>query len=77
MAAREVVVVPEPKKLSFTGRWFEFDGVNLPEFLSREFGVPRGSWRIVKVEGEGSGLEVGGEGERSSFGVTRRSATRR
>ena len=60
MTEKSVKIVPEPKKLSFSGRWFEFDGLGLPEFLSREFSVPRGSWRVIKAERNGNGLEVKG-----------------
>mgnify|MGYP000164963080 FL=1 len=55
----EVRVVPEPVKLEFGGEWFEFDGFsNFPEFLAKEFEVPKGSWEIRRVEGEGSGVDV-------------------
>ena len=59
MAGEKVYVVPEPKRLEFTGRWFEFDGFkNFPEFLATEFKIPKGSWSVVKTEGEGTGLRV-------------------
>lgn len=58
---KKIEIVPEPKKLVFTGKWFEFDGLNLPEFLSREFNIPQGSWKIVKTERSWNGLEVNGE----------------
>ncbi len=52
-------VVPEPKSLSFTGEWFKFSGFdNFPEFLACEFNVPNGDWRIVKVDGEGTGIQI-------------------
>ncbi|RLE87732.1 MAG: beta-N-acetylhexosaminidase [Thermoprotei archaeon] len=55
----EVKVVPEPAKLEFRGEWLEFDGFsNFPEFLAKEFEVPKGSWEIRRVEGEGSGVDV-------------------
>ena len=55
----EVRVVPEPAKLEFRGEWLEFDGFsNFPEFLAKEFEVPKGSWEIRRVEGEGSGVDV-------------------
>jgi len=53
------VVIPEPKTLDFTGRWFILDGFsNFPEFLMREFHIAEGDWRIVKAEREGTGLKV-------------------
>ncbi|RLE99973.1 MAG: beta-N-acetylhexosaminidase [Thermoprotei archaeon] len=55
----EVKVVPEPAKLEFRGEWLEFDGFsNFSEFLAKEFEVPKGSWEIRRVEGEGSGVDV-------------------
>lgn len=55
----KVLIVPEPKKLKFTNRWFEFDGfVEFPSFLAREFKIPQGSWRIKKVNQKGTGLKV-------------------
>ncbi len=60
MTEKSIGIVPEPKKLEFSGKLFEFDGLNLPEFLSREFNIPRGSWRIVKTGANGNGLEVKG-----------------
>ena len=55
-----IYVIPEPSELRFTGRWFDFDGFsNFPEFLAREFGIPRGSWVVEKGEGPGdAGLEI-------------------
>jgi len=39
--------------------WFEFDGFsNFPEFLTKEFNVPRGGWKISRVSRSGTGLEV-------------------
>ena len=53
------VVVPEPVKLEYRGRWLDFDGfANLDEFLMKEVGVPKGSWKIKEVSGEGSGVDV-------------------
>lgn len=53
------VIVPEPLRLEFRGRWLEFDGFsNVDEFLLREFGIPRGSWEIRVVEREGCGIDV-------------------
>ncbi|MCI4439295.1 family 20 glycosylhydrolase, partial [archaeon] len=52
-------IVPEPKKLEFSGNWLRFDGFqNFNEFLSNEFNVPKGSWKISKVSKAGTGLEV-------------------
>lgn len=55
----QIYVVPEPKRLEFTGRWFKFDGFqNLPRFIAEEFKVPIGRWRIVKVDRDGTGIRV-------------------
>lgn len=41
-------IVPEPKFLNFSGKWFRFDGFsNFPSFLGEAFNVTRGSWKIV------------------------------
>jgi len=58
MSKAEVIVVPEPKSIEFKGKWLPFDGfANFPEFLSKEFNVPRGSWKVEeKVVKEGSGI---------------------
>jgi len=54
-----ILIVPEPKKIEFTGRWFRFDGFeNLPEFLAREFNISKGRWRIVREDLSGNGVEV-------------------
>ena len=54
-----ILIVPEPKKIEFTGRWFKFDGFeNLPEFLAREFNIPKGRWRILREDLSGNGVEV-------------------
>ena len=60
MPPSRVYVVPEPAVLRFTGRWFSFDGFsNFPEFLTKEFGIPKGSWVVEKSEGPGdAGVEV-------------------
>jgi len=54
-----VYIVPEPRRFEFDGTWYDFDGFsNFPEFLAREFGVPRGSWVVERVGGVGSGVVV-------------------
>jgi len=56
---KEIHIVPEPKSLEFSGETFVFDGFkSFPEFLTREFNVPKGVWRITKISGEGTGLKV-------------------
>ncbi|MEM1506932.1 MAG: beta-N-acetylhexosaminidase [Candidatus Bathyarchaeia archaeon] len=51
-ADREVFIVPEPKRLKFTGKWFAFNGFSsFPSFLKAEFAVPEGDWVISTVEG--------------------------
>jgi hypothetical protein len=43
-------IVPEPKFLNFTGRWFQFDGFyNFPSFLREVFNVSRGNWKLVNT----------------------------
>jgi len=33
-ADEEVLIVPQPRQLQFTGRWFRFDGFsNLPDYM--------------------------------------------
>jgi len=55
----KVIIIPEPKRLNFTGRKFRFDGFdNFPEFLMHEFDVQKGDWKIVKTKRKGTGLEV-------------------
>lgn len=59
MKEMAVSVIPEPKMLEFTGRWFVFDGFeNLPEFLMHEFDLSKGSWKIVEAQRNGTGLKV-------------------
>ncbi|MBO3800595.1 MAG: beta-N-acetylhexosaminidase [Candidatus Brockarchaeota archaeon] len=58
---KNVKIVPEPKRLEFSGKWFEFDGLDLPEFLGREFKIPQGSWKIIRLRADGNGVEVNGE----------------
>ncbi|MBO3767811.1 MAG: beta-N-acetylhexosaminidase [Thermoproteota archaeon] len=54
-----ISIVPEPKKLEFSGNWLKFNGFqNFDEFLSNEFKVPKGDWKINKVSKAGTGLEV-------------------
>jgi len=56
---RKIIVIPEPKRLDFTGRWFDFDGFEgLPEFLKREFDIPKGRWKITKDDRKGTGIDV-------------------
>ncbi|HPU43132.1 MAG TPA: beta-N-acetylhexosaminidase [Dictyoglomaceae bacterium] len=54
-----IKITPEPKRIYFRGRWFDFDGFqNFPEFLSKEFEVKKGSWKINWVQREGTGIEI-------------------
>ncbi len=56
---KEVFIVPEPSYLSFTGKWFTFDGfADFPAFLGDEFNVPEGDWSISEVSNEGTGLKI-------------------
>jgi hexosaminidase len=56
---KKIFIVPEPKSIRFTGRWFAFDGFkSFPEFLRREFNVPMGDWRIIESDSEETGLKV-------------------
>jgi hexosaminidase len=56
-----IKIVPEPKSIVFSGKWFGFDGLDLPEFFRKEFGIPEGSWRLKRIEKAGNGVEVRGE----------------
>ena len=59
MSEVKPVIVPEPAKLEFRGRWLSFDGFsNLDPFIAEEFNLPKGKWEIKRVEREGTGLEV-------------------
>jgi len=52
-------IVPQPKVLNFSGKWFEFNGFsNLPEFISKEFSIPMGSWKIEILEKPGTGISI-------------------
>ncbi|MCD6369533.1 MAG: beta-N-acetylhexosaminidase [Thermoproteales archaeon] len=54
-----IEIIPEPKQLRFTGRWFDFNGFkNFPSFLVEEFGLETGDWVIKPVEEEGTGVRV-------------------
>lgn len=54
------VIVPEPVKLEFRGKWFEFDGFsNMDNFLLNEFKIPSGSWEVRIIERKGCGINVG------------------
>jgi len=54
-----VKIIPEPVKLETTGKFFDFNGFsNFPEFLSKEFNIPKGTWTIKKVEHKGTGLKI-------------------
>lgn len=56
---REIFIVPEPRHLKFTGKWFTFNGLkNFPDFLRQEFKVPFGDWVIIKASDEGTGLKI-------------------
>ncbi len=56
---KQIYVVPEPKRLEFTGRWFKFDGFeNFPKFIAEEFKVPVGGWRVVKIDRDGTGVNI-------------------
>ncbi|MBS7654072.1 MAG: beta-N-acetylhexosaminidase [Candidatus Bathyarchaeia archaeon] len=56
---KKIFIVPEPKYIRFTGRWFSFDGFkDLPEFLRCEFKVPKGNWTIIEAAGDEAGLKV-------------------
>lgn len=58
---KSVKIVPEPKRLGFSGKWLKFDGLDLPEFLGGEFKISGGSWKIRRVNANGNGVEVKGE----------------
>jgi len=55
----EIYIVPEPKRIESSGKKFVFDGFEIfPEFLMREFNLPRGDWKIIKIDQSGTGVEV-------------------
>jgi len=55
----KIFIVPEPYKLEFKGRYFPFNGFeNFPEFLSKEFNIPKGNFKIKKIEREGIGISI-------------------
>lgn len=52
-----ILIIPEPDRVEFDGEWIPFDGLeNFP--LAEEFNIPRGRFRLEKVEGEHNGVEV-------------------
>lgn len=54
-----VYIVPEPKTLKFSGKWFDFEVFqNFPSFLAQEFNISSGSWKIEKTAGEGTGIRI-------------------
>ena len=56
---KEVFIVPKPERLDFSGRWLVFDGfIEFPEFIAREFNVPKGKWKISKTGHKGTGVKV-------------------
>jgi hypothetical protein len=59
MAKKSFTIVPGSAIEEFRGQWAAFDGfANFPKFLSREFDVPRGKWRITKTQGDGNGMQI-------------------
>jgi hexosaminidase len=63
-----VFIVPEPKKLFFSGKMLVFDGfIEFPEFLAHEFNVPEGRWKISRTTHKGTGVRVK-EGEIAIWG---------
>jgi len=52
-------IIPQPQKLNFTERWFDFDGFkNFPASISREFSIPKGSWKIEILQRPGTGISI-------------------
>lgn len=55
----KISIIPEPKNLVFKEKWYEFEGFeNFPDFLSKEFNIPKGSWKIKKINREGNGVII-------------------
>jgi len=55
----QINIVPEPKGISFTSRWFKFDGFReFPDFIMKEFGLKRGSWEFKEVKEKGIGVRI-------------------
>ncbi|MGC9063936.1 MAG: beta-N-acetylhexosaminidase, partial [bacterium] len=57
--AENILIIPEPRHIEFTGRWFNFDGFrNLPDFLMKEFNIKKGSWTIKRLGGDSQNTKV-------------------
>ncbi len=55
----EILIVPQPKQLQFNGEWFRFDGFsNLPDNITSDFNIPKGSWEIKLSEEEGDHCSI-------------------
>ncbi|HHW57511.1 MAG TPA: beta-N-acetylhexosaminidase [Clostridia bacterium] len=64
----KIFIVPEPKRIDLKNKWFPFDGFqNFPSFLLKEFNIPEGSWKIRKIEKDGTGIRIK-EGEIEMWG---------
>ena len=52
-------VVPEPKRLVSSVKRFDFDGFqNFPDFLAREFEIPKGEWKVTEANQKGTGMRI-------------------
>lgn len=59
MKPERILIVPEPKRIEFTGIWFNFDGFqNLPDFLMKEFNIKKGSWIIKRLGGDSKDTRI-------------------
>ena len=78
MSEAKPVVVPEPAKLEFRGRWLAFDGFsNLDPFIAEEFGIPKGKWEITPSEGHVEAVFAVGRERRAGSGRRGSDASRR
>ena len=56
--AEQLSLVPE-QKIDFSGQWFRFDGFeNFPEQIRDDFSIKRGSWKLLRIDGEHHGVKI-------------------
>ncbi len=68
----KLIISPKPSYIRVGEKFFDFDGFkNFPDSLMEIFEIPRGKWKIVKVEENGNGLRVSKPGEVLIWGDAR------
>lgn len=56
---KQIILVPEPKKVEFDGHWEKFDGFsNMPEQIRKRFNLKKGSWEIKSINKKGQGISA-------------------